>query len=566
MRCRSASSGEKSPDSDRRPVESIKRLHLSALACAVLLAFGARAKAADSEVRFAVRSYVVDGALQLPIERVQAAVQPYIGPSENFDAIQRAVAAVQQLYQASGYSAAQVTIPQQDITTGIVHLTVIEPRIGKVSVIGNQHFDLANVRASMPVLREGQTPNIGAIGTSIRLANESFAKQTQISFKQADVAEGSAQSSDLIDATVRVADVSPMRHIVTLDNTGTAQTGEYRLGYAFQHANLFNLDHVLTAQYVTSPNHLKDVTIFGMNYRIPFYAVGGALDLSASYSNVKSGNVATAAGSYAISGSGNVFGIKYTHLLPRIGEWDQRVALGLDYRYFKNDVNFVGGSGASGNTTSASLIPDLVTRPVTLTYSGFSRDDTCEWRANVGFSQNIAGGDKNSTAAYQAPGGRAGATAGFNVWRYNVFLRQTLPADWQAQWQLNGQYTSNALISGEQFGIGGVDSVRGFNEREVLNDSGYRTSLELQGSNLGKALQADLQLRPVVFYDAGWVQRNRSLPGEQKNNAISSAGIGLRASWGSNLQARVDYATVLQGGGVRKSGDRKLHANLTLTF
>ena len=520
------------------------------------------AYSADTETHFVIRSYVVDGALQLPEARLQKALQPFIGNAETFAAIQHAAAAVQQLYLDAGYSAAQVVVPQQDITTGIVHLKVIEPRIGKVSVIGNHHFDLPNIRASMPALREGQSPNLRAIGSSIRLANESYAKQTQVSFKQADPvdpADPATQSSELIDATVRVADVEPTRHIVTLDNTGTPQTGQFRIGYAFQHANLFNRDHTLTAQYVTSPDHIKDVTIFGMNYRIPFYAVGGALDLSASYSNVKSGNVTTAAGSYAISGSGDVLGVKYTHLLPRIGEWDQRVALGLDYRYFKNNVSFAG--------SGTSLIPDLVTRPVTLSYAGFSRDDQREWRANISVSQNLAGGDKNSTAAYQAPGGRAGATAGFNVWRYNVFLRQALPADWQAQWQLNGQYSSNALISGEQFGIGGVDSVRGFSEREVLNDRGYRTSLELQGSNLAKAMQAgQLQIRPIVFYDAGWVQRNRSLPGEQKQNAIASAGIGLRANWGSNLQARIDYATVLQGGGVRKSGDRKLHANLTLTF
>ena len=521
--------------------------------------------AADTDspaVRFAIRSYVVDGPLQLPVERVQVAVQPYIGQSETFEDIQRAVVAVQEMYVVAGFSAVQVIIPQQDISTGIVHLGVIEPRINKVNVTGNQHFDFANVRASMPALREGQTPNLRAIGASIRLANESYAKQTQISFKQTETPatpELATQTSDLIDATVRLADVDPIRNVVTLDNSGTAQAGRYRIGYAFQHANLFNLDHVLTVQYITSPDHVKDVSILGATYRIPFYAAGGVLDLSASYSNVNSGNVATSAGSYAISGSGNVLGVKYAYLLPRIGEWDHRVAAGLDYRYFKNNVNFAG--------TNTSLIPDLVTRPVTLSYAGFSREATREWRANFSISQNIAGGEKNSTAAYQAPGGRAGATANFSVWRYNVFLLQTLPADWQAQWQLNGQYTRNALISGEQFGVGGVDSVRGFNEREILNDRGYRTSFELQGPSFGKVFQTDqLQLRPAVFYDAGWVQRNRALPGEQTRAAIASAGIGLRANWGGNLQARVDYAAVLDGGAVRKNGDRKLHASVVLTF
>lgn len=534
-------------------LHSLKAFGLFLLACTM------SAVATESDVRFAIRSFVVDGALQVPAERLQAAVQPFVGPAETFSTIQRAVFAVQQLYLESGYSSAQVMVPQQDITTGIVHLKVIEPRIGTVSVVGNQYFNVANVRASMPALSEGKAPDIRAISSAIRLSNESYAKQTQISFRQSDASGSTAQLPDLIDAVVRVADVHPVRHIVSFDNTGTAQTGQYRIGYAFQHANLFNLDHTLTAQYVTSPDHVKDVKILGMNYRIPFYAVSGALDLSASYSNVRSGNVTTAAGSYAISGSGDVFGIKYTQLLPRIGDWDQRVAVGIDYRYFQNNVNFAGNG--------PSLIPNLVTRPVTLSYAGFSRTDTREWRANLSLSQNLPGGDKNNTAAYQAPGGRAGATGNFSAWRYNMLLRQTLPADWQALWQLNGQYTTDALISGEQFGIGGVDSVRGFNEREVLNDRGYRTSIELQGSDLSRFFQVgQLQLRPVFFYDAASVQRNHPLPSEQKNSAIASAGIGARTELGNNLRIRIDYATVLQGGGVRKSGDRKLNANLTLTF
>ena len=56
-----------------------------------------------------------------------------------------------------------------------------------------------------------------------------------------------------MDAEV-VADQRPYRFSLSLDNTGTPQTGNYRVGAGFQYANLFNRDHVLNVQYVTSPS------------------------------------------------------------------------------------------------------------------------------------------------------------------------------------------------------------------------------------------------------------------------------------------------------------------------
>ena len=510
------------------------------------------ATAPTTEVRFVIRDYAIEGAQLVPLERLRAAVAPYIGPDKTFTDIQNAVAAIDALYAQVGFSATQIDIAPQDITGGTVRLKIIESTLGNLSIIGNHYFDAANTRHALPQLVAGQAPNIRDVGTAVRLANENYAKQTQITFKQ-------GENANTVDAVVRVTDSNPIRNVITLDNTGGKQTGKYRLGYAFQHANLSNSDHLLTAQYVTSPDHLSDVTILGGNYRVPFYRTGGDLDISASYSNVSSGVVATTAGSYAISGSGAVLGVHYTQLLPRIGEWDQRVSAGVDYHYYQNKVTPSG--------TNTSLVPDLVTHPLTLGYSGFARGEQREWRAGVNAIQNIPGGSRGTTAAFQAPGGRAAATANFRMIRFNVFVKQSLPADWALQAQLNGQYSADALISGEQFGIGGVESVRGFDEREISNDRGYRTSVELQSPDLSKSIGlADHRVQAIAFYDAGNVHRNHPLPGEKTGAAIASAGAGLRIGIGSNAQLRLDLASVLRGAGVRRSGEHMLHGNLTVQF
>jgi len=41
-----------------------------------------------------------------------------------------------------------------------------------------------------------------------------------------------------------------------------------------------------------------------------------------------------------------------------------------------------------------------------------------------------------------------------------------------------GQVASEPLISNEQFGAGGVNSVRGYREGEVFGDDGWRASIE----------------------------------------------------------------------------------------
>src|SRR5690606_29216538 len=143
--------------------------------------------------------------------------------------------------------------------------------VRRILVEGNAHFDSDNVRRSVPSLVPGQTPNSLDIAASVRVANENPAKQSAVLLR-------SAEREGEVDAVIRVADVDPLRYSVSLDNTGNENTGRTRVGFAFQHANLFNRDHVLTAQYLTTPGNPDKVTVLGVGYRIPFYAFGDSVD------------------------------------------------------------------------------------------------------------------------------------------------------------------------------------------------------------------------------------------------------------------------------------------------
>ena len=56
-----------------------------------------------------------------------------------------------------------------------------------------------------------------------------------------------------VNALVRITEENPARISLSLDASGNSQTGYFRTGIGYQNANMFNADHVFSAQYLTSP-------------------------------------------------------------------------------------------------------------------------------------------------------------------------------------------------------------------------------------------------------------------------------------------------------------------------
>lgn len=509
-------------------------------------AFGA------AEVQFPVSAFQLDGVSLLPLEHIKARLAKYTGPHQQFADLQQAAQTVQQMYAEAGYELTRVSIPPQDIHSAVVTLRVEEVRIGGVFLQDEKHHDRQNILNTLPGLQEGTSPNVTRVGRSLRLVNQGSSKQEQITFRQ-------TTDPLVMDAVVSVADDKTAHYAFTLDNSGSASTGYLRSGIALQQDNVFNRDHLLNAQYVTSLTRPADVSIFGASYRIPIYTLGDALTINGGHSNVNSGTVNTTSGSYGISGSGDSAGVQYSHLLSRYASWDQHLDLAYDYHYFHSSVTSPG--------SSESLVPDLVDQPLTLTYAGSLRNATQEWGASLSLLQNISGGNLGNAKAYQQSGGRVGARGDFLLWRYHFSLKRNFLNDWQLHLAVDGQASRDALIAGEQFGLGGADSVRGFRERELTDDRGVRGSMEVYGPDIARHWgYAGWHVRPLLFCDGGMLWRNRVQEGEYPHQSIGSAGLGVRVSDEHHLQLRVDYASVFKAGGTEKKGDQMLQAGLSWVY
>ncbi len=498
--------------------------------------------------RFEIARFEVVGNSLLKADEIDAAVAAYTGKQKDFSDIQRALESLEQVYRDRGYGVVQVLLPEQDITRGVVSLRVIEPKIGKVIIEGNRYFDDTNVRRSLPGIQPGATPNSQLLAQNLQLLAEHPAKQTTVLLKA-----GATESE--IDAAVKIADEKPLKFVVTFDNSGTTDTGIYRTGFGMQYSNLFNRDHVLNLQYVTNPEHPSKVQIYGAGYRIPFYAHNSSLDLFMGYSDVSSG---TLQGLFNVSGSGFISGARYNIHLPKIAEYEHKLALGLDYRAFQNQVNFVGGGG--------NLVPDVTVFPASIAYNGLWRMSNSELGYYASYAVNIPGLNDGGDNSFKAA--RPDATANYRIWRWGANYSRALPGEWQFRGVINGQYTNDALVPGEQFGYGGPDSVRGFNIREVAGDKGYAASLEVYTPELGsKFAWKDTKLRLLGFYDTGTTGNNSVQPNFPfLGQSGGSVGFGLRMTYGKHLNVRLDFAQVIDPAGSQSRGDQMLQASVAVPF
>ena len=518
--------------------------------------------------RFDIERFDVQGNSLLSADEINAAVARYTGTSKDFADVQRALESLQHLYQSRGFGTVQVLLPEQELERGVIVLKVIEPKLGKVAVEGNKFFSDENIRRSLPSLKEGAVPNANDIGVEARLASDNPAKRTTVLLR-------AGENEGEVNATVRVQDERPWRAVVSFDNTGTPTSGDYRLGFAYQHSNLFDLDHALTLQYQLNPvppSDWDELKIFGAAYRIPFYEHGASLDLLFGYSSQGAANGEVIQGqAFNISGSGTIAGVRYNRILPRltfIDDYEHRVALGFDYKAFTNQVAQVD-SGVQGS----NLTPDVTVYPASLTYYGTKRMENAEFSLYAGVARNMYahGPDAFKERFYGPPGEGVRPGVGepyYTVWRYGMNYLRALPYDIQMRLNFTGQYTRDALVPGEQFGLGGWDNLRGMIEREGSNDRGWRGTFEVYSPDLGRD---GTRLRLLAFVDTGSLRQNHapdpiSCGATACGFSATSVGVGVRMAMRNGISLRLDWGQMRDPGVDGSSGEDRIHFGLAISF
>lgn len=526
---------------------------LGLLAGALLLPLAAAVQAQQqmppatgATTSFPIRGFELKGDIPLSNEETTLILARFIRTDGNLGTLQQAAAALEAALKDKGHALHRVTLPPQEVGNRVT-FTVIRFVIGKITVQSQGPVSEDNVRHSLPALQEGQSPNFQALAVQTAIANENPSKQVQVALKESDEAEK-------IDVNLLVKAVKPFTFSASVANTGSDATGNDRLALVGGHSNLFDLDHQFAFAHTSSLERTNNVRQLGLNYRVPLYAQGSVLALSYTSSDVV-GNF----GSFSSSGAGETFGVHYSRYLPPAGGRRSYLSLALDEKLFS--VSKINGVALVGQQPRGS-------RPLTLGYNARVEADRAAWGYNADVAINLAGSSGNTLAAYQSEDARI-QTVDWHALHLGANYLGAL--DSGGLWSVRGllQYSPTALIAGEQFGLGGLASVRGAGERVLSGDMGAALTLEVSSREITQGL------RLLGFVDAGWLaSHHTNTPGNTKaaSDQLASAGLGVRYSLGwLNLSA--DWGRIVTGANpsaagllVPRAGDEKLHLNLSARF
>ncbi len=512
-------------------------------------------------IEFSIKKYIVEGNTIIPNQTVDLILKPFLGESQSFANVQTALETLQKHFVSLGYSTVKVTLPEQELRDATIILKVIEQKIGDIKVDGNINYSEKNIKASVPALKNSTLPVTVDITSNLRLANENPGKTTAVTYKTNE------NNLESLDAIIIVTENKPTRLFITLDNTGNEPTGKTRLSVGYQNYNLFDQDHRFTMQYITTyeKSIINTVSVLGVGYSIPIYSMGDSLDFTAAYSDVDSGNLLN--GAITVTSRGSLFGARYNRHLPTIDHYQHKFVLGADYKDFR-PATVLQGTG--------NLTPTVTSTPISLAYIGTwqSAKQSTNFKAEV--NMNIPFTSSGKKVDFKR-------TPWFSEEKFTKLLLSAdyyrdIFTNWQVHAGIDGQYSNDHLIPGEQYGLGGLDSVRGWRERTFGGDKGYRYTLEAVSPDYGKAFSEHLGIKTTLFFDKGWVNSNRTNEHPSQpagyQQSIASVGVGFKFNYTDHFIGRIDTAIVIDGNDPtitsqnqsRSQGEAFVHANFAFTW
>ncbi|WP_275946439.1 POTRA domain-containing protein, partial [Variovorax sp. dw_954] len=110
---------------------------------------------------FRLNDIRLNGAQALSADELKTVTQPYIGRDVALSDLEALAKAITDLYRARGYFLATAVVPVQTVRDGVVEISVIEGKLGKVDVLvaPDAPISEARVRGFLSDLQPGQAVN-----------------------------------------------------------------------------------------------------------------------------------------------------------------------------------------------------------------------------------------------------------------------------------------------------------------------------------------------------------------------------------------------------------------------
>lgn len=451
---------------------------------------------------FEVKKIVVRGNTTFDTQTLHELVADGEGHVQTLATLYALAQRITDYYRIHGYPLSRAVVPAQTLSDGVVQLKVIEARYDQIQVTNHSRVRTSVLEATLHPLQGGELITQDALNRQLLLMNDLPGVQAH-----ALLSPGRAPGTS--DLSVDAQALPRVIGNLTLDDGGDRYTGRIRLGGNVGVNNLAGLGDQLSVGLLASDGHMQYGRL--------------AYDL-------------------ALDGAATRFGLSYSTLSYRLGD----ALAHLD-------------AHGHASETSAWLLQPIVRRPNTNlsarlevdnrhladdTGSTGVRDDRHGWdwtaigtldhrdgwggggitQAQLSLTRGQLGFDNPAAKAGDAVTAR---TQGHELhWDGSVSRLQAITATTRLYAAISGQYSRRNLDSSEQFLLGGMQSVRGYEVSTLAGASGYLATIELR-HDLGLPGGA---WQGSVFADQGglWINPQPWTGNTGSNHAtLSSVGLGL---------------------------------------
>lgn len=482
---------------------------------------------AAEQVRFRLESLQIQGATVYTQERLQQVVGSFLGQSVTLQELYAIADRITQLYRNDGYLLSRAIVPEQTIENGVVRIQVIEGFIEQVNFQGAPTEQLQRLIQFGEKITSNRPLNIRSLERYLLLMNDLAGFQVQ-----AVLSPGATQGAALLTANVNY---NPTNAFFDINNRGTEPIGPVRSqGGVYFNSRLFQGEQV-TLSGTTNPLETTELGNVGAGISLPVGAEGLRLNLNGSYTQVKAGGEIERFGI-----EGYTTSIRLGTSYPLIRSRNRNLTLSGEFDFLNSLTTtlFIGIPVTLSEDRLRSL-------RVGLTYN--ATDSQGVTFASTQLSQGIPIFGATTVGTFDSPLSRARGRADYTKVNLDIVRLQNLDPNWTLQLSGTGQFALSALLSPEQFGLGGATFGSAFEPSQLVGDSGYGVRAELQRRFIYRTDRFGVMVsQPYIFADYGQVFRKFPSAAENSSDALSSAGLGIRQYVGNNFSLQGEVAFPLR--------------------
>ncbi len=474
---------------------------------------------------FVLGAVIIEGSTVFASETLAEDFEPFLASQVGNSELMAIADRITQRYRTAGYPFSYAMVPEQEIRSGIVRIKVIEGYVGEVKFEGAGRSTRALTALAKPILKERPLR-----GTSLErlvglIRDVPGVAVTDIQITRSDV--------DPARATMTVLATNDEVHgLVYLDNRGTVRGARTRLYSTVSLSSWLASGDRVKADFFAVPGNDSHLLYGQLDASAPVAANGVRIGTTVSLSDYRQ----------------IVSDQRYT------GE-SRGLAAYVTYPIWRGRTKFVLGSLSFNAWQSDADLGGLPTLRDRLQVARVSvQMKSWETRTVDALFTVSKGLDLGGATGLADPlASRTGAIPGFTKLNFDVKVVQPLDERMTLRMGASGQYSSDPVLSVEEFALGGARFGRAFDYNTLTGDHGIGGAAEL-GYRVGDLSGGLRQLELFGSFDGGAVFRITPGSGRSQSDEL----VGVSAGWrllmlglASSIELGVPLSGPIEQQGVR---------------